>query len=93
MQVKVLADLDEPASEPRSEGGGYPFELSRVDGKRSWRLSAGSAEERAPRRAEYVFLDSTSGLSSTAFDRIRPHSYPSCSRGALNPLHNTVFPP
>ena len=54
----MLADLDEPASEPRSEGGGYPFELSRVDGKRSWRLSAGSAEERAPRRAEYVFLDS-----------------------------------
>ena len=58
VQVKVLADLDEPASEPRSEGGGYPFELSRVDGKRSWRLSAGSAEERAPRRAEDVFLDS-----------------------------------
>ena len=48
VQVKVLADLDEPASEPRSEGGGFPFELSRVDGKRSWRLSAGSAEERAP---------------------------------------------
>jgi len=47
VQVKVLADLDEPASEPRSEEGCFPFELSRVDGKRSWRLSAGSAEERA----------------------------------------------